>query len=147
MTPLTTRPVFMLRAALLGLLFPLLSACEQPDNTQSMPPGFTDAPPPSPTSNTMVLSGGTLLVDPPVADAVLVITDGKVQAWGQRGQIEMPNDSIGHDMRGKWLQPAADPMPGQTAAFRIYAENPDTNPNAPQQGRVQGSELEMTESD
>ena len=70
-----------------------------------MPPGFLDEPPPKPKSNTLVLSGGDLVLDTVIADAVVVIQNGKLLAWGKRGEVDMPNDSIGADMRGKWISP------------------------------------------
>lgn len=76
-----------------------------PAETAAMPPGFLDEPPPRPKSNTLVLSGGDLVLDTVTADAVVVIQNGKLLAWGKRGEVEMPNDSIGTDMRGKWITP------------------------------------------
>ncbi|NOX51905.1 MAG: hypothetical protein GXP16_15425 [Gammaproteobacteria bacterium] len=75
------------------------------NDTNNMPPGFLDEPPPPPTSETSVLSGGTLMLDPHVTDSVLVLQQGTIMAWGKRGEVDMPNDSIGVDMRGKWLYP------------------------------------------
>ena len=72
-----------------------------------MPPGFLDEAPPGPTSNTQVLSGGTLVTDATIEDSVVVMTDGKLVAWGERGLVAMPNDSIGFDMRGKWIIPGS----------------------------------------
>ncbi|MEM7100454.1 MAG: hypothetical protein AAF541_19455 [Pseudomonadota bacterium] len=73
--------------------------------TDALPPGFLDEPPPPPTSNTTILSGGTLVVDQTISDSVIVITSGNVVAWGARGEVDMPNDSVGFDMRGKWIVP------------------------------------------
>ena len=71
--------------------------------SNNAPPGFLDPPPPPPTSTTHVLSGATVLSQPPVEDGVVVISQGTLVAWGKRGEVEMPNDSIGHDVRGKWI--------------------------------------------
>ena len=79
----------------------LLAACSEPE----LPPGFLDDPPPPPVSNTQVLSGGTLVTQATIEDAVVVLTDGKLVAWGKRGVVAMPNDSIGFDMRGHWITP------------------------------------------
>jgi|GEM_PF-2093694 len=98
----------------LGVL--LLSACGGADSTptavetqapvetsQALPPGYTDAPPPGPTSNTTILSGGTFVLAQNIADSVVVISNNKLIAWGPRGEVDLPNDSIGMDMRGKWI--------------------------------------------
>ena len=74
-------------------------------DSAAMPPGFLDEPPPQPKSNTLVLSGGDLVLDTVTTDAVVVIQNGKLLAWGKRGEVDMPNDSIGTDMRGKWITP------------------------------------------
>ncbi len=94
----------------------LLSACGGADSTsaapeaeppaeatQELPPGYTDAPPPGPTSDTTILSGGTFVLAQSIADSVVVISNNKLMAWGPRGEVELPNDSIGMDMRGKWI--------------------------------------------
>ena len=85
-----------------------------------LPPGFLDEAPPLPTSDTVILSGGTLVLTPAIADAVVVITDGVVQAWGKRGEVDVPSDSVGRDMRGKWLVPKGSLAAGKTAAFTLY---------------------------
>ena len=35
----------------------------------------------------------------------MVITKGNLIAWGKRGDVDVPNDSIGFDLRGKWIEP------------------------------------------
>ena len=40
-----------------------------------------------------------------VVDSLVVITDGDLIAWGTRGDVDVPNDSIGFDLRGKWIEP------------------------------------------
>lgn len=103
--------------------FALVSACSEPAPsstatppvsgaavmaTDSMPPGFTDEPPAPPTSSTIVLSGGNLITETLVEDSVVVLHKGKVVTWGKRGEVDMPNDSIGIDVRGKWLVPGTE---------------------------------------
>ncbi|MEM9622053.1 MAG: hypothetical protein AAF993_10420 [Pseudomonadota bacterium] len=114
----------------------------------ALPPGFTDAPPPPPTSSTQILSGGTLLAEPPVADAVVVITNGQLVAWGKRGEVEVPNDSIGFDVRGMWLQagPAVSLKTGQAANLEIYSTNPASSGAQPK-GYVKGAEISLPESE
>ena len=73
-----------------------------------MPPGFLDDPPPGPTSATTVLSGGTLITDAETGDAVVVVQNGLLLASGTRGEVDVPNDSVGLDMRGKWIVPGAE---------------------------------------
>ena len=120
---------------------------EAVSNSESMPPGFTDAPPPPPSSNTLVLSGGVLLLDTPITDSVVVITDGKILAWGRRGEVDMPNDSIGLDMRGKWLRAASSLnsgslTSGQTADFQAFDQFPADQTIVPI-GTVVGQEVSM----
>ena len=71
-------------------------------------PGFLDEPPPPPTPATEILGGGTLVLADGsfIEDSLIVITNGKLVAWGKRGEVEVPNDSIGIDVRGKWIQAA-----------------------------------------
>jgi hypothetical protein len=75
---------------------------------QALPPGFLDEPPPPPTSDSLVLSGGTLVTQMEIADAIVVVTKGKLIAWGQRGGVAVPNDSIGYDMRAKYIVPGTE---------------------------------------
>lgn len=105
------------RRSLIAVLICLAVACDDaPQPTQAVsdaagatapsnnvPPSFLDPPPPPPTSTTHVLSGATVLSEPQVEDGVVVISQGRLVAWGKRGEVEMPNDSIGHDVRGKWI--------------------------------------------
>ena len=99
----------------------LMTACGNADSTteapvaelpveaaEVLPPGYTDAPPPAPTSDTTILSGGTFLLAENIADSVVVISNNTLVAWGPRGMVALPNDSIGMDMRGKWIV-AGDP--------------------------------------
>ena len=105
-------------------------------STEALPPGFTDEPPPAPTSNTSVLSGGNLVFnsgdtspgsdDSTINDSVIVITNGKLVAWGKRGETDMPNDSIGYDLRGKWITSANIMRQGGEAELSIYSADPTT---------------------
>ncbi len=90
----------------------ILSACADPQSLESsapaprdLPPGFLDEPPPPPTSTTQVLSGGTLVIDTVIEDSVVVLSNGRLVAWGKRGAVDMPNDSVGFDLRGRWITP------------------------------------------
>lgn len=97
----------------LALLASLAGCAEEQKVTatqeKDLPPSFLDEAPPLPTSATEILGGGTLVMPDGsfVEDSLIVITDGKLVAWGPRGEVEVPNDSIGHDLRGKWIQAAA----------------------------------------
>ena len=88
-------------------------------SAERLPPGFLDDAPAPPTSENHVFSGGTLVLDEEINDAVVVIAKGKLVSWGKRGEVDVPNDSIGYDMRGKWLVPGATedledgPLPNQ----------------------------------
>ena len=91
-----------------------VNATTTTDAVDTLPPGFTDTPPPGPTSDTTILSGGTFLLTESIDDSVVVITNNSLLAWGPRGGIDLPNDSIGMDMRGRWIIPgvAADVATG-----------------------------------
>lgn len=171
-------------AALLALLL-LSNACSDPehanvnpqaddtvtnattDTTQSvgqLPPGFTDAPPPQPTSDTLVLSGGTLILAQPINDSVVVIQNNKILAWGQRGEVELPNDSIGMDMRGKWIiagvaadveastiDSAATLQAGAAASLLVFSSDPFAGGNLTESLHAivtdEGIEVFTTDSD
>ena len=103
----------MIRNSFIILSLILATACSEPQQTaepvepvKEMPPSFLDEAPPPPTSNTEILGGGTLVTPDGafIEDSLIVITDGKLVAWGKRGDVDVPNDSIGHDLRGKWIQ-------------------------------------------
>ena len=81
----------------------LAVACSEPE--QNVPGSFLDEAPPPPSSNTVVLSGGTLVLEQVTTDTVIVLTDGKLIAWGARGEVDMSDDSVGKDVRGKWIAP------------------------------------------
>lgn len=111
------------------------------------PPGFTDPPPPAPTSATQILSGGTLMTSPEITDAVIVIRHGQVIAWGKRGEVEVPNDSIGVDLRGMWLQPNAQLALNQPADFQVFAQAPADNPAARSVGYIQADKINLPDPD
>ena len=108
---------------LLGALIVIISAgCGQSDETVSannsvskpqaaqeserpLPPGgFLDDDTPAPQSDTVILSGGVFIRDgEELTDSVVVITGDKLVAWGKRGTVDIPNDSLGYDMTRKWI--------------------------------------------
>ena len=92
---------------------------------KSLPPGFLDPAPAPPTSDTIILSGGTLVTQPQVNDSVVVITDQQLIAWGARGKVFVPHDSIGRDMRGKWL------IPGTIIAGELVSSDDDLDGSQP----------------
>ena len=80
-------------------------AADQPVSEPDMPPGFLDEPPPGPVSATTVFSGAMLLTDEVQSDAVVVVQNGLLLSAGIRGVVDMPNDSVGLDMRNRWIVP------------------------------------------
>ncbi len=166
-----------MRYLLLMIGVMLLTACGSSDPTteaaetelpveaaEVLPPGYTDAPPPGPTSDTTILSGGTFLLAENIADSVVVISNNTLVAWGPRGMVELPNDSIGMDMRGKWIV-AGDPadiengnlvLPSNVASgdpARLLAFNSDPRTTEDLAGALyaivseEGIEVFETESD
>ena len=138
----------------------MITACGQPTQTSTAPPGFTDDPPPPPVSDTVILSGGTLVAAEPISDSLIVITRGRLVNWGQRGSVDVPNDSIGRDMRGKWImaghvrdgQPVPDPALLQSGApANLLILNDDPTGTLPGADRLAGyaidGELHLPESD
>ena len=96
----------MRRNSCLVIIVLLASACSDPSaQPKSMPAGFLDEAPPLPVSDTVVLSGGNLVLEKVTTDTAIVLHNGILIAWGKRGEVTMPNDSIGLDLRGKWLTP------------------------------------------
>ena len=101
-------------------LIVLGSGCSQSKNeTASMPPSFLDPAPSRPTSDTAIWAGVNLLTDPPINDYLLVIDQGRVVGWGQRGTVDVPNDSMGVDMRAYWISPKAGAKFQQSSAGKI----------------------------
>ncbi len=80
-------------------------AAQEPPAEREMPPGFLDEPPPGPVSATTVFSGAVLLAEETQSDAVVVVQNGRLLGAGMRGAVEMPNDSVGLDMRNRWIVP------------------------------------------
>lgn len=70
---------------------------------QNLPPSFLDEPPAPPVSDTFILSGGTLVTDEDLFDAVVVVQGNRVIAAGKRGEVPVPPDSIGIDASGKFI--------------------------------------------
>ena len=101
-------------------LIVLGSGCSQSKNeTANMPPSFLDPAPSRPTSDTAIWAGVNLLTDPPINDYLLVIDQGRVVGWGQRGTVDVPNDSMGVDMRAYWISPKAGAKFQQSSAGKI----------------------------
>lgn len=101
-------------------LIVLDSGCSQRKNeTANMPPSFLDPAPSRPTSDTAIWAGVNLLTDPPINDYLLVIDKGRVVGWGQRGTVDVPNDSMGIDMRAYWISPKAGAQFQQSSAGKI----------------------------
>ena len=101
-------------------LIVLGSGCSQSKNeTANMPPSFLDPTPSRPTSDTAIWAGVNLLTDPPINDYLLVIDQGRVVGWGQRGTVDVPNDSMGVDMRAYWISPKAGAKFQQSSAGKI----------------------------
>ena len=100
-----------------------------PNATATSPPGFLDPAPPPPSSDTLILSGGTLL-DPLLLpdhpeglfDAVVVVREGLLIGVGKRGEVDVPNDSRGIDASGHVLvaAPGAPLALGADAAIQMY---------------------------
>ncbi len=69
-------------------------------------------------SATQIYSGGWVVQGDgtePQFDHIVVVTDGQIMAVGKRGTIDVPADSIGIDVSGKWLLPG--PLAALQAAF------------------------------
>ena len=101
-------------------LIVLGSSCSASKNeTGNMPPSFLDPAPTRPTSDTSIWAGVNLLTDPPIKDYLLVIDKGRVVGWGQRGTVDVPNDSMGVDMRAYWISPKAGAQFQHSSAGKI----------------------------
>ncbi len=83
------------------------------------------------------------MTNPTVEDAVIVVTRGQVMGWGERGAVEVPHDSVGSDMRGKWLVPQGELEPGAEARFTILDGPP---PSGTEIGTVTGTAVELEEN-
>ena len=55
-----------------------------------------------------------------------------------------PNDSIGKDMRGKWLKPLGQMASGHAANFEVYSAPPEESEAT---GYVRGTELNLPPAD
>lgn len=103
-------------------------ATPAPASSENLPPSFLDKPPQGPTSDTMILSGGTLITADELFDAVVVVQNGQVIAAGKRGTVPVPADSIGIDASGKFIV-AVDPerpLIGGPAELLLYDAHPGT---------------------
>ncbi len=141
---------FFTRTVLLGVCATLLVACGDNQQTTApdspsgeLPPGFMDEPPPPPVSDTLVLSGGTLVMEKEIPDSVVFIKDGKLLAFGKRGEVDMPNDSIGYDLRGSFIKATSELKVDEIAQLAFYSESPDNNTSAAQVGGYQLGELSL----
>ncbi|MEM1412837.1 MAG: hypothetical protein AAGH19_10815, partial [Pseudomonadota bacterium] len=91
-----------------------------------MPPSFLDEAPSGPVSDTIILSGGTLLGETEVFDAIVIVTRGQVVGAGKRGDVPVPADSIGIDTSGRFIEingDAALPQ-SQRANVIVYEDHP-----------------------
>lgn len=147
-------------AVLLGglLLTALISGCSQPQPpaepepvtteaaSPAAPPSFLDEPPPPPVSDTIILSGGTLVGTEDQFDAVVVVEGARVIAAGKRGTVPVPPDSIGIDTSGKFIV-AVDPdqtLIGGPADLIVYDSHPDKDQQAAVHARVVAGEWRLT---
>lgn len=115
-----------------------------PEATKTMPPSFLDKAPSGPVSDTMILSGGTLLGEPDLFDAVIVLQNGTVIAAGKRGAVPVPPDSIGIDTSGRFVAPtnAGEALVGN-ANLTIYADHPGQVPDAAIHAAVVDGEYQL----
>src|SRR5438093_1407309 len=85
---------------------PALPACRPPLPADRPRPGRPPSPPTSPPPRAIV---GATLVDglggPPVADAVVVLRDGRIECAGPRSRCPVPAGVDTLDARGTWLLP------------------------------------------
>ena len=82
-----------------------------------------------------------------ISDSIIVITNGQIVAWGARGETDLPNDSIGFDLRGKWI--VTDNIEiGAPASFRFSEhERGDTQVSQEFLGGYANGVLDLPESD
>lgn len=109
------------------------------------PPSFLDEPPAPPSSDTMILSGGTLIDGEDLFDAVVVVEGARVIAAGKRGAVPVPPDSIGIDASGKFIV-AVNPdetLIGGPADLVIYEAHPVLAKPAPVYARVVAGEWQL----
>lgn len=110
-----------------------------------MPPSFMDEPPAPPTSDTIILSGGTLVGLEDLFDAVVVVQENRVIAAGKRGTVPVPPDSVGIDASGKFIV-AVDPeqtLIGGPADLILYESHPDQEPAPSVYARVVAGEWQL----
>jgi hypothetical protein len=114
------------------------------DAAKKMPPSFLDQAPSGPVSDTMILSGGTLLGDPDLFDAVVVLKNGTVIAAGKRGDVPVPPDSIGIDASGRFIAPttAGESLVGNDN-LTLYADHPGQVPEAAVHAAVVDGEYQL----
>ncbi|MEM1436045.1 MAG: hypothetical protein AAGG11_18465 [Pseudomonadota bacterium] len=102
------------------------------------PPGFLDPAPPMPDSDTLILSGGTLLgaavaEEHPegLFDAVVVVRDGTLIGFGRRGAIDVPADSVGIDTSGQFIEPVGTFTTGAAVTLNVYGQRPQADAEQP----------------
>lgn len=122
----------------------IATADSAPAGAKTMPPSFLDQAPSGPVSDTMILSGGTLLGDPDLFDAVIVLKNGTVIAAGKRGEVPVPQDSIGIDASGRFIAPttAGEALVGNDN-LTVYADHPGQVPEAAVHAAVVDGEYQL----
>ena len=81
------------------------AGCSKPKNEGTSPPAsFLDPAPSLPTSQTTIWAGINLMTEPLINDYIVVIHKNQLINWGKRGSVEVPNDSVGVDMRRYWIK-------------------------------------------
>jgi imidazolonepropionase-like amidohydrolase len=112
------------------------------DQVQAPPVSRVDmggAEPPNPRAETVALVGATIhpVSGPAIQDGALVLRDGRIQAVGPRGQVEVPSDARQVDVAGRHIYPGMiDPVThlglyefGQVSQATDRTENGDFNPH------------------
>ena len=88
---------------LAAVTFLTLGCAPPPSDPKNSPPSFLDPAPSPPTSETTIWSGINMMTDPPMNDLIVIVNENRVVDWGKRGTLEVPNDSVGMDMRAYWI--------------------------------------------
>ncbi|OUX41021.1 MAG: hypothetical protein CBE21_06195 [Proteobacteria bacterium TMED261] len=88
---------------LAAVTFLTLGCAPPQSDPKNSPPSFLDPAPSPPTSETTIWSGINMMTDPPMNDLIVIVNENRVVDWGKRGTLEVPNDSVGMDMRAYWI--------------------------------------------
>ena len=86
------------------------------------------SPPPEPVPGLKAFVGATVMDgtgSPPVADAVLVVQDGRVKALGAASDVEVPPGAETIDVSGKFITPGFINTHGHVGATRGLESGPD----------------------